>query len=97
MAKFYLSLLFALATLTLLAKDSKIIEQSQGCITFVVDENLQPIDYRFVLQDGGKIAEDLLSSDRETTDGYRIVATSFADEHNMELSSFYQTLITAYA
>lgn len=97
MAKFYLSLLFALATLTLLAKDSKIIEQSQGCITFVVDENLQPIDYRFVLQDGGKIAEDLLSSDRETTDGYRIVATSFADEQNMELSSFYQTLITAYA
>lgn len=97
MAKFYLSLLFALATLTLLAKDSKIIEQSQGSITFEVDENLQPIDYRFVLQDGGKIAEDLLSSDRETTDGYRIVATSFAGEHNMELSSFYQTLITAYA
>ena len=97
MAKSYLSLLFALATLTVLAKDSKIIEQSQGCITFEVDENLHPVDYGFVLNDGGKLAELLLSCDRETTYGYRIVATSFADEHNMELSSFYRTLITAYA
>lgn len=97
MAKSYLSLLFALATLTALATDSKIIEQSQGCITFEVDENLQPVNYEFHLEDGGKLAELILSCDRETTDGYRIVATSFADEHNMELSSFYQTLITAYA
>ena len=97
MAKSYLSLLFALATLTALATDSKIIEQSQGCITFEVDENLQPVNYEFHLEAGGKLAELILSCDRETTDGYRIVATSFADEHNMELSSFYQTLITAYA
>ena len=97
MAKSYLSLLFALATLTVLARDSKIIEQSQGCITFEVDENLQPVNSEFYLKDGGQLAELLLSCDRETSDGYRIVATSFADEHNMELSSFYRTLITAYS
>ena len=83
MANTFLSLLLALATLSVLANDGRIIAQSPGSITFVVDENLQPVDYGFVLNDGGKLAELLLSCDRETTDGYLIVATSFADEHNM--------------
>ena len=97
MAKSYFTLLFALATLTVLAKDSKILAQSQGSITFVVDENLPFIDYKFILKDGSQIAENVLSSDREPTDGYHIIATSFADEHNLAYMSFYSTLITAYA
>lgn len=97
MAKSYFTLLFALATLSVLAKESKILAQSQGSITFVVDENLPFIDYKFILKDGSQIAENVLSSDREPADGYHIIATSFADEHNLAYMDFYNTLITAYA
>ncbi len=100
MAKTYLSLLFALATLTVLAKDSKILAQSQGCISFEVDGNLKFIDHKFILDDGEALAEFLLSYDRGTTDGYSIIATSFADGHNLAVmgrNPFYHTLITAYA
>lgn len=56
MAKSCLSLLLALVSLTALANDSRIIAQSPGSISFVVDENLQPVDYEFTLTDGGEIA-----------------------------------------
>lgn len=54
MAKTCLSLLLALVTLTALANDSRIIAQSPGSISFVVDENLKPVDYEFSITDAGE-------------------------------------------
>lgn len=100
MAKTYLSLLFALATLTVMAKDSKILAQSQGSITFEVDENLEPVNSGYILHDGAKIADFILDDKGRREGSYRIVATSFADEYNLSFmgkSPFYETLIEAYA
>ena len=97
MAKSYFILLFALATLSVLAKDNQIIEQSQSSITFVVDENLPFIDYDFMPDDGEHIAEFIVSNKNELEGTYRIVATSFADEQNLSTMDFYSALYTAYA
>ena len=98
MAKRYFTLLlFALATLTVLAKDSKIISQSQGSITFVVDENLPFINYDFMPNDGKHIAEYIISDKNELEGTYRVVATSFADEQNLAMMDVYTTLYRAYA
>lgn len=105
MAKYYLSLLFALATLSVLANDSRIIAQSPGSISFVVDENLKPVDYEFTLTDGEEIARlcmmppmDKMLDKAERNN--RLVASSFANEHNLVYKGegpFFSTLITAYA
>ena len=98
MAKSYFTLiLFALASLSVLAKESKIIEQSQGSITFVVDENLPFIDYNFMLDDGQHIAEFIIGNKNELEGTYRIVATSFGDERNLTTMDVYSALYTAYA
>ena len=99
MAKSYftLLLLFALATLSVLAKESKIIDRSQGSITFAVDENLPFINYDFMLEDGDRIAEFIVSNKNELEGTYSIVATSFADEHNLSSMDVYSALHTAYA
>ena len=98
MAKSYFTLfLFALATLSGLAKESKIISQSQGSISFVVDENLPFIDYNFMLDDGERIAEFIVSNKDELEGTYRIVTTSFADERNLTTMDVYSALYTAYA
>ncbi|MBQ6167485.1 MAG: DUF4419 domain-containing protein [Muribaculaceae bacterium] len=105
MAKTYLFLLLALVSLTALANDSRIIAQSPGSISFVVDENLQPVDYEFTLTDGGEIAKlwmtppmDMTLDEAEKNNS--LVASSFANEHNLEYQGegpFFSTLITAYA
>ena len=98
MARSYFILLFALATLSVLAKDSKIIERSQGGITFVVDGNLPYIDYnKYELWDGKRIAEYIVNHRDELEGTYRIVATSFADEHNLSIMDVYTALYTAFA
>ncbi len=104
MAKTLLSLLLALVTLTALADDSRIIAQSPGSITFEVDENLQPVDGWFYLEDGEQIAKSLLPDPEYMTEDYRkcyrAIATSFFNENNFEYqgeSPFYGTLIKAYA
>ena len=98
MAKFYLSLLFALATLTLMAKDSKILAHSRGSITFVVDGNLPFVDYnKYSICDGKRIAEYMVSGKNEYDGTYSIVATSFADEHNLSTMDVYSALYTAFA
>ena len=105
MAKTYLSILFALAALSVLAKDSKIIAQSPGSISFVVDENLKPVDYKFTLTDGGEIARLWMKPPmnkvvNEAERNNSLVASSFANEHNLEYQGegpFFSTLITAYA
>ena len=98
MARIYFILLFALATLSVLAKDSKIISQSQGSITFVVDEDLPLFDYnKYELWDGKRIAEYIVNHRDELEGTYRIVATSFADEHNLTTMDVYRALYMAFA
>ena len=98
MARSYFILLFALATLSVLAKDSKIISQSQGRITFVVDENLPFVDYnKYALWDGERIAKRIVSNRDELEGTYRIVATSFADQHNLSTMDVYTALYSAFA
>lgn len=104
MAKTYIFLLLALATLSALAKDSRIIARSPGSITFEVDENLKPVDGWFYLEDGEQIAKSLLPNPdyRIGEDGkyYRIIATSFFNENNLVNKGenpFYETLIWAYS
>ncbi len=105
MAKTYFFLLLALATLSVLANDGRIIAQSPGSITFEVDENLKPVDGWFDLYDGEQIAKSLLPDPEYMTEEdrkcYRIIATSFFNENNFEYqgdeSPFYGTLIKAYA
>ena len=105
MAKTYLSLLFALSALSLSANDSRIIAQSPGSISFVVDENLKPVDYEFTLTDGGEIAKLWMTPPMNKAvdvaeKNNSLVASSFANEHNLEYHGegpFFSTLITAYA
>ena len=98
MAKSYFILLFALATLSVLAKDSKIIERSQGRITFVVDGNLPFVNYnKNALWDGDRIAAHIIDHRDELEGTYRIVATSFADEQNLSTMDVYTALYTAFA
>ena len=97
MARIYFILLFALATLSVLAKESKIIDQSQGSITFAVDENLPFINYDFFLNDGEHIAELIIGNKDELEGTYHAVATSFADERNLSTMDVYTALHTAFA
>ena len=98
MAKRFFTLLIALATLTVLAKDSKIISRSQGSITFVVDGNLPFVDYnKHSLCDGNRIAEYMVREKNEYEGTYRVVATSFADEQNLSTMDVYSTFYTAFA
>ena len=98
MAKSYFILLFALATLSVLAKDSKIIERSQGRISFVVDGNLPFVNYnKNALWDGDRIAAHIIDHRDELEGTYRIVATSFADEQNLSTMDVYTALYTAFA
>ena len=105
MAKSCLSLLLALVTLTALANDSRIIAQSPGSISFVVDENLQPVDYEFSITDGGEIAKLWMTPPMNKTlnqaeKNNSLVASSFANEHNLKYQGegpFFSTLVTAYA
>lgn len=115
MTKTCLSLLLVLVTLTALADDSRIISRSPGSITFEVDGSLKPVDHEHDLYDGGPLAERIFREckvveqefaeygDSEYKDSlkyYRVVATSFANEHNLQYegeSPFYGALISAYA
>lgn len=105
MAKSCLSLLLALVSLTALANDSRIIAQSPGSISFVVDENLKPVDYFFTSTDCGEIAKLWMTPPMDKTlnkaeRNNSLVASSFVNEHNLEYQGegpFFSTLVTAYA
>ncbi len=105
MVKSCLSLLLALVSLTALANDSRIIAQSPGSISFVVDENLKPVDYFFTPTDGGEIARLWMAPPMNKTlnaaeKNNSLVASSFANEHNLKYQGegpFFSTLVTAYA
>ena len=105
MVKSCFSLLLALVSLTALANDSRIIAQSPGSISFVVDENLKPVDYFFTPTDGGEIARLWMKPPMNKTlnaaeKNNSLVASSFANEHNLKYQGegpFFSTLVTAYA
>lgn len=81
--------------------DNKIISQTDGSITFVVDANLTPTEknYRF-LYDGESLARSLLHNESISEEAYGIIATSFADAENMKYfgkDAFYRCVVEAYA
>lgn len=101
MKKTIITLLLLLSAMAGQADDKKIISRSEGSITFVVDENLTPIeDNDRYFRSGRDIAERILSSANIPSDTYHILATSFADEESMRYfgeDTFFQTIVNAYS
>ena len=82
------------------ADDKKIIKQSKGSITFVVDEFLEPSDKKNQHFDGAKIAYDMMKDEKIREEHHGLVATSFADEKSLlslGRDAFYQCIVKAYA
>lgn len=75
--------------------------QTEGSITFVVDEDVTPTEGRFrYLNNGERTARFILNEESIPSDAHNIVATSFDDAQNMRLSTkdaFYQCIVDAYA
>lgn len=95
-------ILISLLTMTGHAEDIKIINRADGSITFVVDEDLTPINdrYRHKLFTGGDIADNMLNDEQISDEVLGIIATSFAMENNlypMGKDAFYKTVVEAYA
>ena len=94
--------LLALISLTGQAEERKVISQTDGSITFVVDEGLEPITERYKhFYDGEQMAKAILSKDKTIFNDayYNIVATSFADAKNLrnpEKDAFFQSVLRAY-
>ena len=100
MGKIIFMALFSLLAMTGWADDKIIVSQSEGSITFVVDENLVPIEQSNRLYDGNRIAKFLLSDENIPKDVYHIVATSFGDAQNLSYigkDAFYSSIIKAYS
>ena len=99
--EYIITILLAFVTMTSYAQKSKIVARTQGSITFVVDENLTPInDFYDYLYTGESIAKFMLSEEQIPVDAQRIIATSFSDENNLKLmgkDAFYRSIVEAYA
>ena len=99
--KFIVALCLVFIPLTGHADNRNVIRQSDGSITFVVDEGLEPIEekYRY-LSDGEKMAKAILSKDKTILNGaYNIVASSFEGAKNLrgaEKDAFFQCVLRAY-
>ena len=74
---------------------------AQKSITFVVDENLSPIEEsNKYLFDGERLVNSILYDENIPKEAYHIVATSFADAQcmkSMGKDAFYQCIVHAYA
>ena len=83
--KFIVALCLVFISPTGHADDRKVICQSDGSVTFVVDEGLEPMEERYrYLYDGERIAKTTLSRDKTILNGaYNIVASSFEDAKNL--------------
>lgn len=85
------------------AEERKVIHRTDGSITFVVDEGLEPKEERFRnLYDGERIAKDIVHEDRNIIDDscLNIVATSFSEAENLrgdEKDAFFQCVLKAYS
>ena len=99
---FFTFVLISLLTMTGYAEDIKIINRTDGSITFVVDEGLYPVknQYNNYLGSGEVMADYMLSKEQIPEDVRRIVATSFSEENElypMGKDAFYKTVVEAYA
>ncbi|MBR1469200.1 MAG: DUF4419 domain-containing protein [Prevotella sp.] len=100
MKKAILAALSLVAISGFAADGKKIISQSKGSITFVVDEFLEPVSKRNQHFDGSKIAYFMMKNENIREDQHGLVATSFADEKNLlslGRDAFYQCIVKAYA
>ncbi len=86
-----------------LASSNKIITKTDNSISFTVDEGLSPIakekSYGMRMMDGEEVAKHILSYE-STKDNVNIVASSFADEHNLcyyGKDNFFKCIVAAYA
>ena len=93
----------ALITLTGWAADNKgkVLAQTEGSITFAVDEGLKPRDVgRKTRYNGEQMAHLILQGENIRKEAFHIMATSFADAQNLNHSdkdAFYKTIVDAYA
>ena len=86
-------------------KNSKIVKQSKGSITFVVDENLEPFDYSLSLEhflyNGSRALKGIFHDEGIPGDTREWVAKSFSDEEKFYTFTgkdvFFQTIVKAYA
>ena len=100
MKKIILAALSLVAMSGYAADDKKIIKQSKGSITFVVDEFLESINKRNQHFDGNRIAKFMMNDEKISTDHHGLVATSFANEKNLlnlGRDAFYRCIVQAYA
>ena len=82
------------------AKTLKILAQSEGSISFVVDENLKDVEQHFFTYDGAYMAKRLIVDDHVKYEAHHIIATSFADENKLVYhgpDAFYRCIVKAYA
>lgn len=90
-----------LMTTAIILLPSIAIAQTKGSITFVVDENLAPIEEPYnYLANGERLAKSVLHQEDIPEGAYHIVATSFADAQcmkSMGKDAFYQCIVRAYA
>lgn len=82
------------------AQNCKIVSQSKGCITFVVDENLEPRTLQDENVDGRTLANWILDDEDISPESQHIIATSFANDENLlhfGKDAFYKCVVEAYA
>ena len=95
-----LTILLALSVLSGWADDAKILAQSEGSISFIVDENLKDVEQHFFTYDGAYMAKRLIVDDHVKYEAHHIIATSFADENKLVYhgpDAFYRCIVKAYA
>ena len=93
-----ITLVVFLFALTVQARTAKIVQQSEGSITFVVDKWLEDRAYKSKPVDSQKLAKTLSSHLEEKSQ--KVLATSFAkDKHllNYGQYAFFSSLVEAYA
>ena len=101
MKKTILMVLFVVIALAAHAQKGKIISQSQGSITFAVDENLPAIDtdeYKYLFS-GEDIARSIMN-DEGISEETKIITLSFAENDNMRKMGkdpFFKCIVNAYA
>ena len=100
--RFIIIISFILMTMNGFAEGSKVIAHEKGSITFVVDENLAPVEKREPrLLVGEDLAKWIAINRKSISLGVqRIVTTSFSNEKNLIYQgkdAFYKTLVDAYA
>lgn len=102
--KTILTILLAFSAFSAWADDGewqlKILAQSEGSISFVVDEDLKDVNQSSPSYDGESLAKRLIVDEPVKYEAHHIIATSFADEDKLEYhgpDAFYRAIVKAYA